>query len=155
LAIFTGFLVIQYYVLLLQKFLNECFMNNTVNKTLRVSKNVEGEADREILQGGIYACRLILLALACFCIMLPATAQQHKRIPTPDKLMGHRYLTLNTVIRVNQIEVSRNRNEGMDERAVHTPEWVKSFREAVQTGLPGARITWAFSWLALHDTTAK
>ena len=68
-------------------------------------------------------------------------------------LMGHRFLTLNTVIRVNQIEVSRDRNVGEDERNLHTPERVVNFRKAVAKGLPGARITWALSWLALHDTT--
>ena len=68
-------------------------------------------------------------------------------------LTGNRFLTFNTVIRVNQIEVSRNRNEGRDERKAHTPERVKIFRDAIEKGFPGAKITWAFSWLALHDTT--
>jgi len=68
-------------------------------------------------------------------------------------LMGNRFLTLNTVIRVNQIEVSRDRNVGQDERSLHTPERVIKFRKAIAKGFPGARITWAFSWLALHDTT--
>lgn len=74
----------------------------------------------------------------------------------PDSnFKGNRFLTLNTVIRVNQIEVSRDRNVGVDEREWHTPERVIRFREAVEKGFPGARITWAFSWLALHDTTAN
>jgi hypothetical protein len=68
-------------------------------------------------------------------------------------LMGNRFLTLNTVIRVNQIEVSRDRNVGEDERSLHTPQRVINFRKAIAEGLPGARITWALSWLALHDTT--
>jgi len=72
----------------------------------------------------------------------------------PDiPLMGNRFLTFNTVIRVNQIEVARDRNVGRDERHLHTPEKVKGFREAIEKGFPGSRITWAFSWLALHDTT--
>ena len=72
----------------------------------------------------------------------------------PDSnFKGNRYLTLNTVIRVNQIEVSRDRNVGVDERNVHSPEKVVRFREAIENGFPGARITWAFSWLALNDTT--
>ena len=69
----------------------------------------------------------------------------------PTQLMGNRFLTINTIIRVNQIEVSRDRNEGRDERAMHTPEKVMAFREAVASELPEASITWAFSWLALHD----
>jgi len=64
---------------------------------------------------------------------------------------GGRYLTLNTVIRVNQIEAARNLNEGEDEAAIHTPETVAAFRDAVSKGFPGAAVTWAFSWLALHD----
>jgi hypothetical protein len=75
------------------------------------------------------------------------------RTVVPETITGHRFLTLNTVIRVNQIEVSRNRNAGWDERRHHTPEAVVAFREAVEAGFPGARITWAFSWRALHDTT--
>jgi len=73
------------------------------------------------------------------------------------KLMldGNRFLTFNTVIRVNQIEVSREKSIGYDENALHTPGRVIAFREAVQKGFPGARMTWAFSWLALHDTSAN
>ncbi len=69
----------------------------------------------------------------------------------PLAVKGGRFLTLNTVIRVNQIEAARNMNEGTDEAAVHTPETVAAFRDAVSKGFPGAKVTWAFSWLALHD----
>ena len=69
----------------------------------------------------------------------------------PLTVKGGRFLTLNTVIRVNQIEAARNLNEGEDEAAIHTPETVAAFRDAVSRGFPGARVTWAFSWLALHD----
>ena len=41
---------------------------------------------------------------------------------------GGRFLTLNTVIRVNQIEAARNLNEGVDEAAIHTPETVAALR---------------------------
>lgn len=75
--------------------------------------------------------------------------------PAPDgapaTIAGHRFLTLNTVIRVNQIESARDRNVGVDEAALHTPETVAAFRDAVSKGFPGARVTWAFSWLALQD----
>ncbi|MFH1421546.1 MAG: hypothetical protein ABIH42_02375 [Planctomycetota bacterium] len=37
-------------------------------------------------------------------------------------LFGNRFLTFNTVVRVNQIEVSRDRSEGVDEADIHTPE---------------------------------
>jgi len=77
-------------------------------------------------------------------------------VPADDttRLMGNRFLTFNAVIRVNQIEVSRNKNVGEDERSFHTPSRVIRYREAIEAGFPGARITWAFSWLALNDTSA-
>jgi hypothetical protein len=74
---------------------------------------------------------------------------------TKKGLSGNRFLTFNVVIRVNQIEVTRNRNLGHNERASHTPSRVIKFREAVDSGFPGAKITWAFSWLALNDTTSN
>ena len=70
-------------------------------------------------------------------------------------LMGNRFLTFNCVIRVNQIEVSRDRNVGEDERNLHTPQRVEDFRRAVAKGFPGAKMTWALSWLALHDTSSN
>ena len=71
------------------------------------------------------------------------------------KVKGGRFLTLNTVIRVNQIEAARDVNKGSDEVGDHTPETVAAFRDAVTKGFPGARMTWAFSWLALHDERAN
>jgi hypothetical protein len=71
------------------------------------------------------------------------------------QLTGHRFLTFNTVIRLNQIEVARDKNVGEDERALHTPSKVIKFRNAIEAGFPGAKITWAFSWLALHDTSPE
>ena len=66
-------------------------------------------------------------------------------------LIGNRFLTFNTVIRVNQIEVSRDRVAGTDEGNIHTPELAQLFRQSVQRGWPGGKITWAFSWRALQD----
>lgn len=97
---------------------------------------------------------LILLTFtSVWCGSLSSLKGQSKGEPTPAVLMGNRFLTLNTIIRVNQIEVSRDRNEGLDERSEHTPERIIAFREAVSSEFPGAMITWAFSWLALHDET--
>jgi len=67
------------------------------------------------------------------------------------KLMGNRFFTFSTVVRVNQIETSRDESDGTDESSVHGPEEARTFREAVEKGWPGARITWSFSWLALKD----
>lgn len=75
--------------------------------------------------------------------------------PYNGALNGNRFLTFNAIIRVNQIEATRTLNLGEDERSLHTPQRVQAFRKAVEDGFPGARITWALSWLALHDTTAN
>lgn len=90
-----------------------------------------------------------------FTFIAYSTNKEKTKPKNPISLMGHRFLTFNTVIRVNQIEVSRNKNVGSDERKVHTPSKVIAFREGIETGFPGAKITWSFSWLALHDTTAN
>ncbi len=81
-------------------------------------------------------------------------------VPRPDgrpvraaakPLDGRRILTFNSVIRVNQIEVTRTQNEGFDEADRHTPENVRALRDALAAGWPGAPMTWAFSWRALFD----
>jgi hypothetical protein len=71
----------------------------------------------------------------------------------PDTLsvMGNRFFTFNTVIRVRQIEVTRDHAEGPDESGIHSPAEARVFRETLEKGWPGARMTWAFSWLALKD----
>ena len=70
-------------------------------------------------------------------------------------LLGNRFVTLITVVRVNQIETSRDQAVGEDESSIHSPESAIAFREAVEKALPGSRITWAFSWLALKDNRAN
>jgi hypothetical protein len=73
----------------------------------------------------------------------------------PAKLLGNRFLTFNTMIRVNRVEATRDKGISEDERAVHTPEVVKAYRETVEAGWPGGRITWSFSWMALFDESAS
>jgi hypothetical protein len=46
--------------------------------------------------------------------VLPARAAE-SRLSACGPLSGRRILTFNSVIRVNQIEVTRTRNEGFDE----------------------------------------
>ena len=94
---------------------------------------------------------VFMLSFMLFTILSGASTKDNNSIP----LMGTRFLTFNAVIRVNQIEVSRDKNVGEDERDLHTPSVVIKFREAINAGFPGAKITWAFSWLALHDTTSN
>jgi hypothetical protein len=67
------------------------------------------------------------------------------------QLDGKRILTFSSVIRVNQIEVTRTRNAGFDEYDRHSPENIKALRQALADGWPEARMTWAMSWRALHD----
>jgi len=71
------------------------------------------------------------------------------------QLMGNRFFTFNTVVRVNQIETSRDEAHGEDESSIHSPAEARVFREAVENAWPGARMTWAFSWLALNDQRAN
>ena len=66
-------------------------------------------------------------------------------------LMGNRFLTFAFVVRVKQIETSRHEFHGVDESAVHSPREARVFRETIANAWPGARMTWAFSWLALQD----
>jgi hypothetical protein len=90
-------------------------------------------------------------------------AQDNRIPPAPDKLMGHRFLTFNVEICVNQIEATRTLDVGIPVRRGEikvekdyfsvTPERVVSLREAIEEGFPGGRITWGISWKALHDTT--
>jgi len=96
---------------------------------------------------------LALTSIFCLAASLPVPAQEKasSKENLPPSVTGHRFLTLNTVVRVNQIEVARDRNEGIDETALHTLENARSFREAITAGWPEARITWAFSWLALFS----
>ena len=91
------------------------------------------------------------------CIRMPPAAGD---IPESDagilpgvgnQLHGNRFFTFTTVVRVNQIETSRDVTHGEDESHIHGPEEARLFRETVEKGWPGARITWAFSWLALKD----
>jgi hypothetical protein len=66
-------------------------------------------------------------------------------------LLGNRFLTLATVVRVRQVEMTRDEAGGPDESAVHTPAEAKLFRDTIARAWPSAKITWAFSWRALND----
>ena len=99
--------------------------------------------------------RLTLQLAGLLLFAFAKTQGQQDKRNSISALMGNRFLTFNTVIRVNQIEVSRTRNVGFDERALHTPAKVIAFRNAVAEGFPGGKMTWAFSWLALQDTSAN
>ena len=98
--------------------------------------------------------KLLFIFPILFVFFIGFLACRNEKVTeAPISLMGNRFLTFNCVIRMNQIEVSRDKNVGEDERSLHTPERLEAFRDAIENGFPGAKITWAFSWLALHDTT--
>ncbi len=94
-----------------------------------------------------------ILLIYCLILNVFTASSQSKIVIADIPLKGNRFLTINTVIRVNQIEATRNKNLGQDEPKLHTPDRVIKFREAIAAAFPKAQITWAFSWLALHDTT--
>ncbi len=62
-----------------------------------------------------------------------------------------RFVTHVSVVRVNQIEVTRTRNIGEDEAPLNSPDHIRSRRQAFARGCPDGRMTWAISWLALVD----
>ena len=98
-------------------------------------------------------CGVLLLALFSSPMLADDSPLSPSSSPPVDAgpLLGHRFLTLNTMVRVHQIEVARDIAHGPDESSIHTPAEARVFREAIEAAWPGARITWAFSWLALHD----
>jgi hypothetical protein len=63
-----------------------------------------------------------------------------------------RFLTHVSVVRVNQIEVTPTRSIGEDEAPDNSTDHIRSRREAFARGCPDGKMTWAISWLALHDT---
>jgi hypothetical protein len=84
--------------------------------------------------------------------LLPNGWDKLRNMPDDETtLKGGRFLTLNSVIRVNQIEIGRDHAVGADEAALHTPERLREMRGALEKACPTARMTWALSWLALRD----
>jgi hypothetical protein len=65
--------------------------------------------------------------------------------------MRGRFLTHISIVRVNQIEVTPDRSIGQDEVSDNSIDRIRSRRDAFERGCPGGRMTWAISWLALHD----
>lgn len=83
-------------------------------------------------------------------VALSATA----RAGSVQPLQG-RFVTHVSVVRVNQIEVTPTRSIGQDEAVDNRPERIRSRREAFARGCPNGRMTWAISWLALHDNRSE
>jgi hypothetical protein len=104
-------------------------------------------ARRDFLKSAVLAGGAALLSRPG----LRGASNQPTDITSLPELQGNRFFTFNTVVRVNQIEISRDRSAGEDEGAIHTVASVRRLRECFERGFPGGRMTWAFSWLALHD----
>lgn len=85
-----------------------------------------------------------------------ATSATSIALPAPLLAAGAssfsgRYLTHVSVVRVNQIEVTPTHSIGEDEVPDNRPERIRSRRDAFARGCPNGKMTWAISWLALHD----
>src|SRR5579872_3758114 len=72
-------------------------------------------------------------------------------LAAPRPALRGRFLTHISVVRVNQIEVTPTRSIGQDEAPDNRPERIRSRRDAFARGCPNGKMTWAISWLALHD----
>ena len=88
---------------------------------------------------------------AAVALLAAAEAAAGAAFDSGWSVRGKRVININTVIRVNQIEVSRTADRGLDEARKHTVEAVERFRKAVADAIPEAKVTWSFSWRALHD----
>jgi hypothetical protein len=66
-----------------------------------------------------------------------------------------RVLSLATVVRYFSVETTRTTYIGANESSLHTVAACQAYRNAVATGWPGGRITWGFSWLALHTNESN
>lgn len=91
-----------------------------------------------------------LVAKAALVLCLTA-CDATPRFDADWSVQGKRIVTINSIIRVGQIEVTREHNVGNDESDLHTVEAAERFRKAVSDAIPEAKITWSFSWMALHD----
>jgi len=88
---------------------------------------------------------------AASALALAGVAANIQAEPLGSSTLRGRFLTHVSVVRVNQIEVTPDHSIGEDEAVDNRPERIRSRREAFAAGCPNGRMTWAISWLALHD----
>ncbi|RYG66140.1 DUF3863 domain-containing protein [bacterium] len=110
-------------------------------KHLSNSHGSSSSATFSLLRGAMLAALCLIPAL------FGGTTAQAAEPP----LLGKRVFTFISLVRVNQIEVARDRNVGADEADIHTVAAVQAVRDNFTKAFPGGKMTWAFSWLALHD----
>jgi hypothetical protein len=86
---------------------------------------------------------------------LPQVLNARLTSPRPPdvlpSLIGDRFVTHISLVRVNQIEVTPDRSIGEDESADNTVDKVRARRDAFTRGCPHGRMTWGLTWLALTD----
>ena len=97
---------------------------------------------REVLAGA---------AASAASLALTGRAKYLRAVAAEVSPLHGRFLTHVSVVRVNQIEVTPDRSIGEDESSDNRPDRIRSRREAFSRGCPDGRMTWAISWLALHD----
>ncbi|MDR3799892.1 MAG: DUF3863 domain-containing protein [Terracidiphilus sp.] len=91
-------------------------------------------------------------AASAGCLTLAAAQKNALGAVANSSGLRGRFLTHVSVVRVNQIEVTRTRSIGEDEAVDNRSERIRARREAFERGCPGGRMTWAISWLALEDS---
>src|SRR5215831_11906553 len=85
------------------------------------------------------------------CVAIPKLLSAD---PVPSHLgplLGSRFVTHVSLVRVNQIEVRRDRSIGEDESSDNTSDKVRARRDAFARGCPNGCMTWGLTWLALND----
>src|SRR5579862_2347610 len=87
------------------------------------------------------------VAAGATSLLSPAQVHGEDRSP-----LHGRFVTHVSIVRVNQIEVTPTHSFGEDEVADNRPEFIRARRDALANGWPGAKMTWAISWLALNDS---
>ena len=85
------------------------------------------------------------------CLAIPKLLSANSTPSQSGPLIGSRFVTHVSLVRVNQIEVRRDRSIGEDESADNTEDKVRARRDAFARGCPNGRMTWGLTWLALND----
>jgi len=83
--------------------------------------------------------------------LLPEVSSPASSSPLGSPLLGNRFVTHISLVRVNQVEVSPDRSIGEDESRDNTVDEVRARRDAFTRGCPAGRMTWGLTWLALTD----
>ncbi len=105
---------------------------------------------RDVLKSGVLSMGGSILLQS----LTSATVSERPKILTT---MRGRYLTINTIVRKYQVETTPGNyaKDYANETSLHDATTVREFAETIRKNIPGARVTWAFSWLALTDNSSR